>query len=517
MTFIATFLHDNAATPTICCTKGHSTIRAAGRCAKDSINEKDQGRLFISQRWLALRAIANAHPDLKPLGLGFVARRLRAKYDTFSKAQITKIAARFRDLPQNKEIVPANATCPKCGGVMIVSRTGANLICSNNTAASSYACKFVTAVFQKSGADAANAAPKTEAKPKPKRVKVAVEAAPKKTAKAKLDLSALGDLGAALYEAITGATAQKITESEAKVAERMAAIAKQVAEATKPKADHFKITIGDAPEIKIDGAVHPMFKRVLERFEVQKASGSKRLKPVLLVGPAGCGKSYLGEQVAQALDLPLYQQGLSGGIAESAFFGKLVPRGETGSFEFLSTPFLQAYENGGVFLLDELDAGDENVILALNNAIANGHAPVPNRAENPVAKRHKDFFLLANANTFGKGADRVYVGRNQLDGATLDRFQMGTFDMDYDRDLEATLCPDAALRDAWETIRKNVEKNRIRRVVSTRALVDAYDMRAGLNKTVKQCVEQLTTGWTQDEKRKAGVAETSATAAREGE
>ena len=135
-----------------------------------------------------------------------------------------------------------------------------------------------------------------------------------------------------------------------------------------------------------------------------------------------------------------------------------------------------------------------------------GTLHLPNRAEKPVAKRHKDFFLLANANTFGKGADRIYVGRNQLDGATLDRFQMGTYDMDYDRELEAQLCPDKELRAAWESLRKNAEKNRIRRVISTRTLVDAYDMRVGLKKTVKECVEQLTAGWTQDEKRKGGVA-----------
>jgi cobaltochelatase CobS len=30
--------------------------------------------------------------------------------------------------------------------------------------------------------------------------------------------------------------------------------------------------------------------------------------------------------------------------------------------------------------------------------------------------------IVATANTFGTGADRVYVGSLQIDGATLDRF-----------------------------------------------------------------------------------------------
>ena len=118
-------------------------------------------------------------------------------------------------------------------------------------------------------------------------------------------------------------------------------------------------------------------------------------------------------------------------MSESQILGRLVPAGENGQFVFLSTQFLDAYENGGVFLFDEIDAADPNVLLVINSALANGHLSVPSRHEKPTAARHPDFICIAAANTFGHGADRQYVGRNQLDESTLDRFRIGTVPMDY--------------------------------------------------------------------------------------
>ena len=93
----------------------------------------------------------------------------------------------------------------------------------------------------------------------------------------------------------------------------------------------------------------------------------------------------------------------------------------------LSLPWelLHDPSNGGVFLFDEIDAADANVLLVVNSALANGRMSVPSRHDQPVAKKHSEFVCIAAANTFGRGADRVYVGRNELDEATLDRFRIG--------------------------------------------------------------------------------------------
>jgi cobaltochelatase CobS len=151
--------------------------------------------------------------------------------------------------------------------------------------------------------------------------------------------------------------------------------------------------------------------------------------PVFLAGGAGGGKTTAMEQVATALGLPFYIQGAVSGTHELLGY-----KDAAGAYH--TTPFRQAYEHGGVMGLDELDAGDAGALLVLNAALANGHMAFP---DNPLpVKRHPDFRCIAAGNTYGQGADRQYVGRNQMDAALLDRFYfMG---WDYDHALELALC-----------------------------------------------------------------------------
>jgi len=51
-----------------------------------------------------------------------------------------------------------------------------------------------------------------------------------------------------------------------------------------------------------------------------------------------------------------------------------------------------------------------------------------------MVERHENFAFMAAGNTTGAGADMKFVGRNQLDGATLDRFVFVFWE--YDEDFE---------------------------------------------------------------------------------
>jgi MoxR-like ATPase len=186
-------------------------------------------------------------------------------------------------------------------------------------------------------------------------------------------------------------------------------------------------------------------------------------------------------------------------MSEAQLTGRMVPKGKAGQFEFLSTEFLDCYENGGVFLFDELDAADPNVLLVINSALANGRLPIPNRHDKPVALKHADFICIAAANTWGRGADRQYVGRNQLDESTLDRFRIGTVPMDYNEDLERHLCPIPELFDRLRAYRERIRLNRLERLVSTRFIRDAAEMVARWGWTDEQVDEQLFAGWRRDE------------------
>ena len=244
------------------------------------------------------------------------------------------------------------------------------------------------------------------------------------------------------------------------------------------------------------GAVHKQFEDAMQWVSVGE--------PVLLKGPAGTGKSMLASQLAEALGRPFGQMALTGGTTEAHFVGRNLPD-SSGEFRFRTTPFLDAFENGGVMLLDEVDACDENVLLAINNGIANGTLPVPGREDAPYAKKHDDFVLVAAANTWGTGPSAMYVGRNQLDEAFLDRF--AKVEVDYDRDLEASLCADGAmdLAQAWWKLRDAVQDAQLRRVVSMRSLLRYRKMMLTHKWTAEACRMHFLASWTKDERTAVGV------------
>ena len=127
---------------------------------------------------------------------------------------------------------------------------------------------------------------------------------------------------------------------------------------------------------------------------------------------------------------------------------------------------------------------------------------VPNRPNEPYAYRHKDFICIAAANTVGLGADRQFSGRNKLDAATLDRFAIGKIMMDYDPEVEMQLCPDPLLYGLLTRIRTNIRNAKLERAMSTRFMIDAYEMKQ-LGWSDEQILTSYFEGWRQSEITKA--------------
>lgn len=196
---------------------------------------------------------------------------------------------------------------------------------------------------------------------------------------------------------------------------------------------------------------------------------------VFLVGPAGAGKTTVAQQVAQSLSLRFHFNGAL--QSEYKLTGFRDAQGRVHR-----TAFREAFEHGGVYLFDEIDASQPAALLAFNAALANGMFDFPDR----TVRAHPNFRCIAAANTWGKGATMDYVGRNALDAATLDRF--ATLEMRYDNSLERRIAQLAAkgdniLAESWlEVVQKTraaCVSHELRHIVSPRATQQGLSLMTG--------------------------------------
>lgn len=241
---------------------------------------------------------------------------------------------------------------------------------------------------------------------------------------------------------------------------RVRAIARDVAETVvlEAMADSTKEVIVktlEIPEGKNLGRQHKDFETLLKLVAAREN--------VWLVGPAGGGKTTAADKAAEGLSLKFYPFSCGKMTTQSEIWGYMDANGRYVP-GFLRKPF----EEGGLALLDELDNANDNVITKMNASLSNGYATFPDA----VVKKHPDCIIVAAGNTYGRGADALYIGRQQLDAATIDRFSFLTWDYDeaFERDLVLSQYPNAG---EWvkyiQQVRKAVEASKVRHVVSPRA------------------------------------------------
>jgi cobaltochelatase CobS len=187
--------------------------------------------------------------------------------------------------------------------------------------------------------------------------------------------------------------------------------------------------------------------------------------PAFLVGPAGSGKTTVAENVAKKFGMDFYCMSVGNQTTKSDLLGFISATGN-----YISTVFRIAFEEGGVFLLDEIDAGNSNVLTILNSALANGYCSFPDG----MVKRHKNFSCIASGNTIGQGANKQYVGRNQLDGATLDRFTK--IDWYYDEILEKKISKNNGWVNRVQSIRKICNDMGLKLIISPRASINGSNL-----------------------------------------
>jgi hypothetical protein len=133
--------------------------------------------------------------------------------------------------------------------------------------------------------------------------------------------------------------------------------------------------------------------------------------PILLKGDVGVGKSTIVMELAEELGLTYYAAVLTDGTSKNEFTGyKNVMDGS-----YIGGEFRQAFEFGGLFNLEEINAAQANLAIIFNT-IENGYFVFADK----IVYAHKDFRLVATMNNITNAKD--FGGRRQLDKSVSDRF-----------------------------------------------------------------------------------------------
>jgi cobaltochelatase CobS len=207
------------------------------------------------------------------------------------------------------------------------------------------------------------------------------------------------------------------------------------------------IQVDTAPPVVLEERTHYLFPKLLRKL------GAKL--HVIIVGGAGGGKSHAAEQAARALNMRFFS------IGAASFAHELIGYRDA-TREYARTDFREAFENGGLLVIEEADASAADAMLVLNNMLANGYGAFPDGH----VKMSDGFLCVCCTNTDGSGATMQYSGRQRLDGAFLDRFVNQEWAID-----PAIEKGDCGGHTAWllavRAVREYAEQNSILDVVAT--------------------------------------------------
>lgn len=225
----------------------------------------------------------------------------------------------------------------------------------------------------------------------------------------------------------------------------------EAAKTVKPTIVHIHHVDPDGTTTPVElGVQHKLFPTLVRTLQAHY--------PVWLPGPAGSGKTTAAKHAAKALDVPFHHTGAVDNVYQLLGF---IDAGGT----YHRTTFREAYEKGGVFLWDEVDASNPAALVAFNAALENGECVFPDC----VVKMHKDCYFIAAANTYGTGATHEYVGRTKIDAATVDRFVM--LDWQYDEILERAIAGDNDWTHYVQKMRRAAKDAGVKHLITPRASI----------------------------------------------
>jgi MoxR-like ATPase len=141
--------------------------------------------------------------------------------------------------------------------------------------------------------------------------------------------------------------------------------------------------------------------------------------PLALHGHTGIGKTEAVRYFAHILGAPLYRMNLHGLSTTDDIVGRLLPAGH-GSVAFQDGLVTTAVRNGGILLLEEMNATGQEVWFALHGLLDGSRALVLVEKDNEVVRQHPHCRIYSTFNPAEYSS--LYPGTKDLSAAYLRRW-----------------------------------------------------------------------------------------------
>lgn len=167
--------------------------------------------------------------------------------------------------------------------------------------------------------------------------------------------------------------------------------------------------------------------------------------PLALHGHTGVGKTELVRYFAALIGAPVYRMNLHGLSTTDDIIGRLLPAGH-GTVTFQDGLVTTAVRQGGLLLLEEMNATGQEVWFVLHGLLDGSRALVVVEKDNEVVHQHPWCRIYA---TFNPGEyPNLYPGTKELSAAYLRRWasvRMGFLDLEAERTVLLEQLPALAL------------------------------------------------------------------------
>lgn len=181
-----------------------------------------------------------------------------------------------------------------------------------------------------------------------------------------------------------------------------------------PQEEKAKLPLFLQESIQANERLYLQNRAFLDRSDIELIRSFKRGKTwsCLYYGPSGTGKTTKLLCIAGALGLPSLKMVGSRAIDESSLFGKYVLRNGETMFEYGPLSLMMKY--GGMFIFDEINMVDSDIISSLNDVLDGTKQKILDNGE--IITAHPLF-------RFGESMNIGYAGTNEMNLSHKSRIQ----------------------------------------------------------------------------------------------